>query len=156
IPGDGGAILTMLQTGVVLAISSFNSDCVPVQYTLTFNGHAQVRDTSTQEVADVTFSSFVVRVNATATPTTLELDAGLNFDCIAGNIVLDNTTPLTAIPGALCPTGGVIKITSPEGPGTITYASDGSVQVDNDNDGTTDDTFDSCIDPMLQLCPAQP
>lgn len=156
IPGGSGASLNLLQTGVVLAISAFNADCVPVQYTLTFNGHAQVRDTSTQESAEVTFSSFVVRVNATSVPTTLDLEGGLNFDCINGNIVLDTTTPLTSIPGSLCPTSGVIQITSPEGPGTITYASDGSVQVDNDNDGTTDDTFDSCIDPMLQLCPDQP
>jgi hypothetical protein len=152
--GAGGAILELLQTGVTLAISSFNADCVPVQYTLTFNGPAKVSDTTAPtDKADVTFSSFVVRVNATGNPTTLEMDGGLNFGCANGAIVLDTVTPLASIPGSICPTGGLIQITTPEGPGAIEYQSDGSVQVDIDNDGTFDNTFPSCIDPMLQLCP---
>jgi len=156
IPNDGGSILNFLQTNVTLGITSFNQDCVPVNYTLTFNGPAQIRDTGSNELAPVTFSSFVVRVMAGSTPTTLEMDGGLNFGCIEGAIALDTIEPLSAIPGQICPTGGLIHITSPEGPGAIHYLSDGSVEVDVNNDGTFDNTFSSCIDPTLQLCPQQP
>lgn len=155
IPTGGGAILSFLQTDVNLAITSFSNDCVPVDYTLTFNGPAQVRDTTTSETAPVTFHDLVVHVNATGSPTILEMDGGLDFDCIEGSITLDTTTALSAIPGQLCPTGGVIGITSPEGPSAIRYNADGSVDVDVNNDGIFENMFESCIDPMLQLCPQQ-
>lgn len=154
IPNDGNAVLNFLQTNVSLAITSFNGDCVPVDYTLTFNGHAQVRDTS-METAPVTFDDLVVHVNATGSPTTLEMDGGLNFDCIDGAITLDTTTPLTAVPGQICPTGGQIHITSPEGPSAIRYLADGAVEVDVNNDSVFEKMFDSCSDPMLRLCPQQ-
>ena len=81
------------------------------------------------------------------------MNGGLDFDCIAGSIVLDTVLPLSSIPGALCPTGGKIQVTSPEGVSSIVYHDDGSIDVDVDNNGSADNTFSSCIDPMLVLCP---
>jgi hypothetical protein len=156
IPGNGGTILTLTQTSIELVIQSRNIDCVPVQYTLTFDGAGAVRDTGSNEMAAIRFDDFVVRVDARTTPTLLDMDGGLNFDCVAGDIVLDTVTSLTSVAGQLCPAGGRINITSPEGPSVIQYLSDGSVQVDVTGDGTFDTTFDSCVDPMLALCPQQP
>jgi hypothetical protein len=155
VPGIGATELRLADTSVAMQIRSYSLDCVPLEYTLRFNGAAQLTDLTRtpEEVAPVTFVDLVVDVDARGPTTTFSLDGGLDFDCVEGSIVLETTDPLTAAAGANCPTGGTLAIDSPEGPATIRYNADGSVDVDSDNDGTFDNEFASCTDPMLQLCP---
>jgi hypothetical protein len=151
--GGGSAVINFMQTTVNLTNIVFNASCLPVQYNLTFNGPAEVRDVSTGEFAHVVFNNLLVRVNSTAVPTTLEIEGGVQFDCIQGNILLDTVAPLLANPGSLCPTGGEIDISSIEGMSKVVYMASGQVDVDVDDDGDVDHTFSSCSDPNLQLCP---
>jgi hypothetical protein len=155
LPAGGTTILNLFQTIVSIVIHSYSTDCVPLEYTLTFNGPAEARDLTREppQSAPLTFDNLVVEVDASGAMTTFELDGGLDFDCIDGAITLETVTALTAATGALCPTAGTLLITSPEGPATIRYNANGSVDVDVDNDGTFDNDFASCVDPMLQLCP---
>lgn len=155
LPNDGGgAVLNFLQAEVDVDIATYNSDCVPVEYTLTFNGPAKVSDTSAiSEPVDVEFDDLVVTVDARTSPTTLQMEGGLNFGCVTGAITVDTIEPLTSTPGALCPTAGILALGTPEGPARVRYDATGRVDIDFDNDGTFDNTFPSCIDPMLFLCP---
>jgi len=159
----GGSVTVLFQnTSVSVAIDDFNSQCVPVNYAMTFNGPVQITSSSgggaaaalSNEPLDVVFNAFVIRQNANANPTQTWMDGGVSSPCFGGGITLQTMQPLTQTVGQPCPNSGVVRITSPPGQPQILYLPGGQVGIDTDLDGDSDRTLGSCFDALSPICQA--
>jgi hypothetical protein len=126
---------------------TFNADCVPEIYRLTFNGPAQLLDPS-GAVIPVTFTNLVVNVNDSADPTTFAINGTMSSACFGGEVAVATLTMLAVPGGEVCPTAGLLSANAAR----ITYRSDGSIEIDTDGDNTPDLTVPNCLDPRLYMC----
>jgi len=157
---SGGSVSVALQnTSVWVAIDTFNPQCVPVNYSMTFNGPVQIASTSgsgaaatASEPLDVIFSVFVVRQNASTSPTQTWMDGGVSSPCFGGGVTLQTTAPLTQTVGQACPNSGTVRITSPPGQPQILYLPGGLVGLDTNLDGSSEQTLGSCFDALSPIC----
>ncbi len=147
--------LTFTNTNVVVAVATFNAQCVPVKYTMTFNGPGVVavsappalaRGAITETSTAVVFTNFVVAQDATGSPTLTDLDGGLGAACAGAQLTLDTTKSLAQAVGAQCPTDGTLKITSGGATAQLFYLSGGAVGVDANNDNVAESQLGSCRD----------
>lgn len=167
LPDGTGVEVQFLNTGVVMNNITYNADCVPLIYTLTFNGNAVfqplesalleasaplVSGVPLDEQFSVTFSNFVLKQNATASPVIVEMDGNITSSCFGGLLTLDTLTPLAVAAGQLCPNAGEIEVTGNGQTATVAYDS-GMVAVTPDGGAT--EVFDSCLSPELLMCPAE-
>lgn len=158
IPGVGSTSVTFDNTSVAVSVANFNADCVPVKYTLTFNGTATLAVTSTAGAAAtnsfaVTFNNFVIGQDARTAPTQTTLDGGITAACFGGTMTLQTLTPLTQAVGQACPNSGVIRVTPAAGSAfDIRYLAGGQVALDTNLDGTAEQTYPSCLSPQLLTC----
>jgi hypothetical protein len=141
---------TFQNTQVVFSNVTFNTDCVPVAYRITFNGNAALL-TPDGEPSTVTFSTLTMDVDDTGDPTTFVLSGGMTSTCFGGSVTLMTAPPLAVVGGDLCPTAGEIVVTSPASTATVTYEADGSVTIDQ---GGEQSTYPNCLDPRLLMCAA--
>jgi hypothetical protein len=168
LPDGTGVEVQFLNTGVVMNAITYNADCVPLIYTLTFNGNAvfQPLENALLEASaplisgaapldqqfSVTFSNFVLKQNATTSPVIVEMDGNLTSSCFGGLLTLDTLTPLAVAAGQLCPNVGEIAVSSNGQMATVSY-DNGMVAVTPDGGAT--EVFDSCLSPELLMCPAE-
>ena len=145
--------LTFANTGVVVAVSSFNAQCVPIVYTMTFNGPATVTVSPPPSLAQpavaetttpVVFTNFVVAQDASGSPTLTQLDGGLGAACAGANLTLDTVEPLAQAVGAQCPTDGTLRVSAGGATAQLFYLAGGAVDVDGDNDGSAESRLTSC------------
>ena len=155
-PGSNGAGVTFNGTTVNVTVATFNTDCVPVNYSLKFNGPATLSYLAANGTAigsfDATFSNFDVAQDTSRVPSETRLDGGLNATCVGGAATIATRTPLQQAVGSLCPTDGVLRVTAAGTTGDILYLPSGGVGIDTDLDGTADSTYPSCTDPALLQC----
>ncbi len=154
--GDGGVTVTFSNTSVGVSGISYNGDCVPVQYSLTFNGPATVAVTdgagaAAQTSYGVNFASFVVAQDARSTPTQTQMSGNLTSDCFGGTVTLSTRAALLSSSAAPCPTGGVLRVTAAV-TADVLYSAGGQVGIDTNLDGSSEQTFPSCLDPALRQC----
>lgn len=145
--------LTFSNTGVVVAVTTFNAECVPVKYTMTFNGPATVtvapppalaRGALAETSTPVVFTAFVVAQDATGSPTLTELDGGLGAACAGAALTLDTVEPLAQVVGAQCPTDGALRGSAGGAAARLFYLDGGAVDLDTDDDGTPESQLASC------------
>ncbi len=163
---DGSGVEVMFNgTQVSMTNITFNADCVPVAYTLTFNGtatftpmHAGLLEASAALNGDVhgesfpvTFANFVLVQNGTTAPATVTMSGNMSSSCFGGSIGLSTFAPLAVTAGQLCPAAGVLDVTGGGTTARVTY----------DNGGVTvapavgtPEAYPSCLDPALLMCPA--
>jgi hypothetical protein len=158
IPGAATFTLTLANTNVGVAVTDFSTDCVPLQYSLTFNGPATVAVTVAAAARaaatwsfDLTFGNFVLRQDARTAPPRTELNGNITAVCFGGTMNLITRTPLTQPAGTACPNGGVLRL-SAVSTSDLVYLSDGAVGIDTNLDGATDLTYRSCLDSALHTC----
>ena len=168
LPDGTGVEVQFLNTGVVMNNITYNADCVPLVYTLTFNGNAiftplqgalleasaplGAGGAPADEQFSVTFSNFVLKQNATTSPVIVEMDGNVTSTCFGGLVTLDTLTPIAIAAGQLCPNTGEIGVTGGGQMATIEYT-DGMVAVTPDGGQTT--VYPSCLSPALLMCPAE-
>jgi hypothetical protein len=168
LPDGTGVEVQFLNTGVVMNNITYNADCVPLVYTLTFNGNAiftplqgalleasaalGAGGAPADEQFSVTFSNFVLKQNATTSPVIVEMDGNVTSSCFGGLVTLDTLTPIAIAAGQLCPNTGEIAVTGGGQMATIEYT-DGMVAVTPDGGQTT--VYPSCLSPALLMCPAE-
>jgi len=158
-PGSNGAGVSFSGTTVNVTVDTFNGDCVPVEYTLRFNGPAMLSYLGPNGTAtgsfDATFSNFDVAQDASKVPTETRLDGGLSATCLGGAATIATRDPLQQAVGSLCPTDGVLRVTAAGTTGDILYLSGGGVGIDTNLDGSAELTYPSCLDPALLQCVAE-
>jgi hypothetical protein len=167
LPDDSGVHVVFQGTTVVMSDITFNSDCVPLAYTLTLNGNATFLPMSDGffEVGEflvqggapddddfaVTFDDFVMRPDATSSPTSVTMSGNLISSCIGGTVGLQTFAPLAVAAGEICPTDGGLNVVADDTGqmASVVYKEDGSVEVEQ-NDMTV--TYPSCLAPALLIC----
>lgn len=130
---------------------TYNADCVPVVYSFEFNGPATLRELASNETFAVTFTNFVMTQDASTSPASVTYTGTIASDCFGGPVALQTLAPVAVAAGELCPNAGTIQA-SRDGTARVTYRNDGSVEIDENNDGVTDVTYPSCTDPALLMC----
>lgn len=153
VPGDGGVRIQFSDTIVNVVIKQFSADCVPLRYTLTFNGPATVTETSSGQTYAVTFVQLSLDQNAGLNPAEATLNGGIASTCFGGNVTLATDAPIKTVVGDFCPLGGSIVVTAAPGQSGKVFYSPGGVDIDSDLNGTTDVHYDFCLAPELLACP---
>lgn len=139
--------------GTTVGISNitFNPNCVPTAYHLTFSGPASLLTPAGATVA-VTFDNLVMNVDDTSDPTVLDLSGGMSSTCFGGAGAVTTEAPLRIHSGSACPFDGTISATVQSDTTRIFYRSDQSGAVDEHADGSTDATATNCLDARLLMC----
>ncbi len=155
-----GTSTTVTFDGTSFAISDieYSDDCVPLIYTLTFNGPASfataVPSAGSSASAPLSessfpavFDDFAIMQDATSDPVIVEMSGSVNSDCF-GQLALQTLAPVAVAAGELCPRSGELQVTAGEMTSTVTYTPDGGVSIDEGSQ-----TFATCLDPALVTCP---
>jgi hypothetical protein len=155
--GLGTALTVEFEnTIVVVAIEDYDTDCVPIRYSLTFTGEAVITQTFPQqgvaagiETASfrVTFGNFGLAAEIEGNATLVELSGSMSSACFGGSVNLSTMTPLSMEVAQVCPESGVVDVSNV---GRITYVNQ-MVSIDTDFDGDAERAYGSCLSPEL-LC----
>ncbi|MGH7790124.1 MAG: proprotein convertase P-domain-containing protein [Candidatus Binatia bacterium] len=159
---DGSPVgLTFDGTVINVAIAAFNPQCVPINYTMTFNGPARLATGAlaatlgaggaADDAVDVVFDDFVVAQNATGTPTLTTLAGDLGVACANSTLTFETLQSLAQAVGEPCPQAGVLRVTAGAQQTRLLYRAGGGVGLDTDNDGVSEEELGSCQDAPL-LC----
>ena len=171
---DGTAIHVQFEnTSVMMTITDYSEACVPLAYSMKFNGPAvftpmqgALLEVSSPEVSAplisgepmvqgefaVEFINFILSQDASTSPVTVAMDGTLSSDCFGGALILDTLTPVAVAAGQVCPNSGEIFVDGgAAGDATVTYAN-GGVTVTPEGGDTT--VYPSCLSPALLMCPA--
>ena len=164
LPSGQAVSVSFFGTTVAMSAITYNADCVPVAYTLTFNGNAAFSPTQGVPLAAlggilnentfaVTFSNFVLEQDASDNPVTVQMTGGLISDCYGGLVSLQTFAPIAVAIGDLCPNAGQLDVTgSGMSMATVVY-DDGQVLVTPEGGQQT--TYPSCFAPELLMCQPQ-
>jgi hypothetical protein len=141
------------NTEVRIDIDQFSIDCVPLIYSITLNGAATLTDV-VGGTFSATFTGFVFHDDRTSGNDVATVNGIVNSACLGGDdVTFQTVTPLSIPPGSVCPTLGAIRVTAGGKTDRITYTS-GGVTIDVGDNGSTDESYDSCLDSRLFACPA--
>ena len=164
LPSGQGVSVTFFDTTVAMSAITYSADCVPLAYTLTFNGLASFTPTLGVPLAAlggiigentfaVTFDNFVLEQDASDDPVTVQMTGGLTSDCYGGLVSLETFAPIAVAVGDLCPNAGQLDVTgSGMSMATVVY-DDGQVLVTPSGGQQT--TYPSCFAPELLMCQPQ-
>ena len=163
---DGSGVTVSFDgTQVAMTQITFNDDCVPVKYTLTFNGAAVftplpptppalvVNGVPPENQFTVTFSNLVLTQDARGNPVTVNLSGSMTSDCFGGSIGLQTFAPVAVAAGEICPQSGQLNVTGTGMSMASIVYDDGAVQVTPS--GGQPQNYLSCLAPDLLMCEAQ-
>jgi hypothetical protein len=165
LPDGTGVQVDFLNTTVMMSSITYNGNCVPLKYTLKFNGDATftpmqgallevsaplISGVPIEQAFDVSFINFILTQDATTSPVSVEMDGTMSSSCFGGQLILDTTTPLAVAAGQLCPNAGAISVSGASNSmATVSY-DNGVVTVTPAGGLPTD--YPSCLAPELLMC----
>lgn len=160
-----GVEVDFADTTMAMDQITFNADCVPIEYRLTFNGPATILYLPPAPALverkgiivnppglSVQFSNFILKQNANTVPATVEMSGTMTSDCFGGAVGVQTVVPIGLAVFQLCPETGEISVTSAGAMAMVTY-DDGMVTVDQNG---MQQTFPICVADELLQCPAPP
>jgi hypothetical protein len=162
---DGtGVSVDFANTQMVMDQITFNDDCVPTFYRLTFDGPATIELLGpatavtnggvVQQSFNVTFMTFRITQDARTNPVSVQLSGSMTSDCFGpAPVGLQTLVPVAVAAGELCPSAGTLDVTASDGTAMVTYGQGGSVVVMQSG---AQQSFDSCLAPALLTCPSSP
>lgn len=159
---DGSGVQVFFNgTQVKFDQITFNSDCVPLAYRLTFNGNATFSPMvvppgpagggPVEDQFLVTFTNFQLKQDATTSPVKVEMSGSMASDCFGGSVTLATAAmqPVAVAAGHICPDSGTVNVTSSHGNAQVTYL-DETVTVTPQ--GGMPKQYSSCLDAELLMC----
>jgi hypothetical protein len=150
----GGPQTSLTFTGTTMKIDHITfvtPGCVPKIYRLTFNGPIALLTQGGAPI-NATLTDFTMDVDDSGNPTTFTLGGVISSPCFGGDATIVTDAQLTVLDGHNCPNGGTLRVTSAAGTAKVFYRANESVDVDTDNNGTTDISAQDCLDPELLMC----
>lgn len=137
-----------------IAISQYGGECVPLQYVETVNGGVTFVDGHRRIAAS--FSGFELSDDATGEGDDFDIAGSVQSDCLGTPVSFATQQTFARAAGALCPASGEVVLGYVDGasPAQARLRYGVGVEIDVDADGGIDDTFSSCVDPALYVCPA--
>jgi hypothetical protein len=148
--GEPNAI-SFSQTRIEIEDIAFDDECVPQTFQLTFNGGATLQAANGDPVS-VTFTEFVVGVNATGNPATFQIAGNIDSACFGGATTISTVTPLAVSRGEVCPRAGELLATIATNAVRIFYRDTQAIEVDDGDNGSIDLSAPNCLDPRLLMC----
>jgi hypothetical protein len=137
---------------VSINVSQYGAQCVPQIYNLELNGVVTlVTDTHSFQATYTTYNLFD---DTTATPgqDTVDISGTVDSPCFGGAVDLSTFNSLS-LNGGACPKAGAVEVTANGNTDLVSYTGSGGVTIDLGEDGTVDQTFPTCLDPALFVCP---
>lgn len=151
-PDGRGTVISFDNTSFTFTEPTFNDDCVPLRYAFTFDGIARLKEARAQEFHEVRLNSLALTQDASLSPVLLEIDGGIQSNCVGSLVALDTVDPLAVGAGESCPRSGHIRV-SDGAPTGVFFNADSSVTIDADGDGIPDaPTYSTCLAQELLSC----
>lgn len=150
--GRHGVNLALFGTKLDVALLAFNSDCVPVAYSIRFDGPAILTETDRQDPLALQLNDFSVIVDASRRPARIDMNGTLAGPCLAGGVTLSTLDDVQASAADNCPRQGIALLRSTDALALVSYQRDTAVAIDAGLDGTPDVTYANCHAPALLEC----
>jgi hypothetical protein len=149
--GSPVSMTTAMFTGTTLDIdvSEYAEDCVAVLYTMVVGGTAAL--TTDGRAFTATYVGYRLAADATGGDNLVAVSGAIDSACFGPRVTFATPTALNLIEGEPCPAAGRVTVTANNATDAIIYQ---SVEIDRGNNGSVDETFQSCLDPRLYECPA--
>src|SRR5262249_39697499 len=124
--------VTFANTRVAFTNVTFDSNCVPISYLLSFNGPASLLNPAGAPIP-VTFANLSMNVHNSADPALLQLTGGISSTCFGGSANVVTILPLGVPSGGNCPTAGELSVSTAAGYALVYFRSDESIDIDADS-----------------------
>jgi len=141
-------------------------DCVPIAYTLTFNGLTSFAPmigpalalvapggSFGEDAFNVAFDDFVLEQDTSDAPVSVRMSGLLASDCYGGSVSVQTLAALENVAGDLCPDAGELSVTGSGGAMATVRYDDGQVQVTPA--GGEPVVYPFCFDDELLMCQPQ-
>ena len=138
-------------TDIAITVQQYASQCVPVIYSMQVDGNVSL--TTDGHAFAATFANYMLADDATSGTDMVTITGGVSSDCLGAPINVTTVTSLAITNGKPCPVAGALQVAADVHTDLVSYSA-GGVQIDLGNDGSVDETFDTCLDPRLAVCPA--
>lgn len=167
---DGPTVQAFFNgTSIAMSAITYNSDCVPIAYTLTFNGPAAFTVVTAAPLTgaglggpagdvvetsfDVVFTNFKLEQNASTDPVTVKMTGSVSSSCFGGLVGMTTFTPLAIAAGQICPDAGQLDVAgNASSMAAIVYDQDG---VEVTPAGGQAMSYPTCLAPDLLTCAPQ-
>jgi hypothetical protein len=139
---------------VDLLVFQYGAECTPIDYQMSVDGDL-VLNNGGNAVA-MTFSQYQLQNDATGGGNLVDVNGTLSSACLGGTVQFLGLDTLSIAAGAPCPTAGGVQVEYEKGnivDDAIAYGAS-NLTIDKGNNGSVDETFASCLDPALYVCPA--
>jgi len=140
------------DTTVTMVVEQFDDGCGPVIYRTVING--AIEFTTGEDSFTGTYTDYTLRNDGSSGTSMLTVSGAVDSACFGTPVQFSTHTPITAGQGGGCPLGGEVDAAHDGTTDRIRFTSEGGVEIDQGNNGTVDDTFNSCLNPQLFKCPA--
>lgn len=143
---------TFYDTNVTVSVNQYATpQCMPLKYQMIVDGRVVVAANSTE--FDGTYSAYTLINDETSGSSRLDVAGDVTADCFGTTVNVATRNLLTLADGTSCPTTGDTPITADQ-TDLLSFTQAGGVTLDLGDNGGSDATFPSCLDPRLYLCPA--
>lgn len=139
-------------SSIEIAVDTYGAQCVPTSYTTTVNGGVMFSSGGTS--FDATFDSYALHDDASSGTNMIEISGGMTSACFGGTITFSTPMALVLASTAACPTGGTVNVSFGDATDAVIYTGTGGVNIDLGDDATIDHMFQSCVELLAALCPA--
>jgi hypothetical protein len=153
-PDGGEATIDLDEVQARVAVSAFQLDpiCDPGIITFVFNGPVHLTDSRAVPVVSTDAALHDLSLTWDRLNHTIQISGGVEGGCFGGSASVTTPVPLAFTEDRACFSGGTLAIASPRAHGVLLFDADGSMHVDDNDDGSVDATFASCTDAALRAC----
>ncbi len=149
LPDGLGVQVDFTATSATIDRIDFGPECVPFSYRLTVSGPTTFSPLPDGAAFSVLFSNLALEQEATSNPVMVEMRGTMSSGCFGGAIGLQTVSPIAVVAGELCPSAGLLDVSSAGAMAAVTYQN-GQVTVDQ---GGTQHVFPTCLAAELLACP---
>jgi hypothetical protein len=129
---------------ISITVDQYGSQCVPLVYTM------QVDGSITLDSVQATYIAYLLHDDASSGQDMVDVSGTVQSACFGTAVSLLTINPLAVGSGA-CPTDGSVVVNNVD---TVSYTGTGGVEIDIGSNGPPpDQTFTSCLDLGLYVCP---
>jgi hypothetical protein len=136
-------------SSIIIVVTTFGSQCVPVVYQLTLDGGAGISSGGNSYTAQ--YSEFTLTNDASSGVDMIEVGGQIASDCFGGTVGFDTAQMLALLPDDVCPIAGIVNILAID-PGRVHYLINGGVDLDFGPDDVIDQSAPSCLVLVADPC----
>jgi len=143
---------TFANADIEVEVIDYGTQCDPINHVTNVAGNVTYAGDSRSFSA--TYSNFSIHADETTPNTRLILNGRVESSCFGTTVLLQQGMPLAVPPGAACPIEGDVIVDAQNARDRAVFTAAGGVDIDLAADASADESFPSCLDPRLYVCPA--